>query len=172
MSLPSPLPGALAEIAEIAGVQAALKLAADYGGRRVYIPARAADDHWLVVCVGRVAADSICRHFAAPSDVDRPHVCSRGCRVDVPMAGGGVLAGARRAAARLTQDGASISQTAGAVGLSSRTIERLRGKMKTGSLPLFDESAYSDAARSGPAQPLADKPAPSSVGGNPGRRRS
>ncbi len=53
------LPPLLAEFARATSVGLALRLAADYGGQRKYIPegsTRLADDHWLVQCVGRDAA--------------------------------------------------------------------------------------------------------------------
>lgn len=64
------LPALLIEIAEIAGLEAALTLADRYGGNRVYIPRSSPDGHWLMLCVGRVAADAICRHFAMPSGIE------------------------------------------------------------------------------------------------------
>lgn len=64
------LPALLVEIAEIAGLEAAITLADRYGGNRVYIPRRASDSHWLTLCVGRKAADLICHHFAHPSGIE------------------------------------------------------------------------------------------------------
>ncbi|MGX7744965.1 hypothetical protein [Rhodopseudomonas parapalustris] len=61
---PPRFPGVLGEIAEVAGEEAALKLGAAYGGTRVSFPARIkSDDHWLVTCVGRPAAEAICDYF-------------------------------------------------------------------------------------------------------------
>lgn len=59
------LPGLLAEIAEVAGVGAALAIAEVKGGASAYIPAppvRA--EHWLVLACGQAAADAIAGHFA------------------------------------------------------------------------------------------------------------
>lgn len=57
------LPGVLGEIADVAGIPAALAIADQVGGTRINIPARAKDDHWLVQTVGREAADQICDYF-------------------------------------------------------------------------------------------------------------
>ena len=59
------LPPLLNEIAEVAGVVAALAIAEARGGTRVHFPARAPDGHWLVALVGREAADKLCAHFRA-----------------------------------------------------------------------------------------------------------
>ena len=47
------LPGALAEIASVAGLVAALAIAEKWGGARAYFPARVSEGHWLVDLVGR-----------------------------------------------------------------------------------------------------------------------
>ncbi|MBX3527539.1 MAG: hypothetical protein KF904_15150, partial [Rhodoblastus sp.] len=59
------LPPLLNEIAEVAGVVAAVAIAEARGGTRVHFPARAPDGHWLVALVGREAADELCAHFRA-----------------------------------------------------------------------------------------------------------
>jgi hypothetical protein len=59
----APLPELLAEIAEVAGLPAALAICDARGGQRVYFPARAPDGHWLVELVGRETADVLCAHF-------------------------------------------------------------------------------------------------------------
>lgn len=116
------LPGILAEIAETAGEPAAVSFAARVGGTRVYIPARVADDHWLVDCVGRAKADLICKHFAVDA--------RRGQRIDVPIAAGGVYPQLRRAVARrlheLDQKKVSSRNIAGTVGVTQRTVHRHR----------------------------------------------
>ena len=57
------LPPVLAEIADIAGLDAAMALAEARGGQRVFIPASAGPDHWLVRTVGETAASLICEHY-------------------------------------------------------------------------------------------------------------
>lgn len=58
---PDALPALPAEVAEIAGMEAALRLTDRYGGTRVYVPgaARLDDRHPLVVLLGRKAAVAI-----------------------------------------------------------------------------------------------------------------
>lgn len=115
------LPGVLGEIAEVAGEAAAVKFAAQAGGTRVYIPARVDDEHWLVACVGRQAADTICAHFAADG---------RGQRVDVPIGLGGAYPQLRRAIAKrvhqMDQENESSRAIAIRVGISQRTVHRHR----------------------------------------------
>ncbi len=64
------LPALMVEIAEVAGVEAAITICDRYGGNRVYIPRYANDHHWLTQCVGRAAANAICEHFASPSGIE------------------------------------------------------------------------------------------------------
>ena len=81
------LPGVLADIARAAGEAAALALAANVGGTRVYIPAAVDDEHWLVKAVGRAAADKICAAFATDSRADKETSgeSRRGQRVVIPL---------------------------------------------------------------------------------------
>ena len=123
------MPGVLAEIAEVAGEAAAVAIAARVGGTRVYIPARVNDDHWLVECAGRRAADLICKHFATEGRL--------GQRIDVPLAGGGAYPQLRRALARRIHqlDGENLSsrEIAMRVGISQRGVHRHRAKHRGGS---------------------------------------
>lgn len=61
------LPELLAEIASAAGIDAALRLASEYGGRLAFIPAAVEEKHWLSQCVGLSAAQAICRCLRTPS---------------------------------------------------------------------------------------------------------
>jgi hypothetical protein len=121
------LPGVLAEIAVVAGEPAAALMAARVGGQRVYIPAKARDDHWLVECVGREKADLICRHFT---------VDGRGQRIDIPLAGGGAYGPLRRAIARRVHDldmrGESARDIAAETGITTRSVHRHRAAHRGG----------------------------------------
>ncbi len=64
------LPYPLDEIADVAGIDAALAIADSVGGTRVSLPARARPDHWLTVCVGMDKAKLICDHFRTLSPDD------------------------------------------------------------------------------------------------------
>ncbi|QPC44608.1 helix-turn-helix domain-containing protein [Kaustia mangrovi] len=116
------LPSILAEIAETAGLEAALKLAAERGGTEVYIPAACSDDHWLAACVGREAADRICRHFASGHG---------GISLRLPLGPQGSIAEMRRIADRMIAEGRPTSEIARAVGYTSRTVERRRARLRS-----------------------------------------
>lgn len=114
------LPGVLGEIATVAGEAAALAIAARAGGTRVYIPAQVADDHWLVECVGRRAADLICRHFAFEQ---------HGQRVDIPLCAGTYTQVKRMIARRvheLDREGKSAREIARRIGVTQRSVHRNR----------------------------------------------
>jgi len=69
-------PGILAEIADVAGEEAALAVARVRGGTQIYIPPVPANDHWLCALIGRDEAVAVC-------DKLTDGVGSR--RADVPM---------------------------------------------------------------------------------------
>jgi hypothetical protein len=115
------LPSVLAEIAEVAGLDAALKIAEKRGGTEIYIPASAGEDHWLVATVGREAADAICRHFSTGHG---------GVSVILPLGPGGSLATIRRTADRMIAEGRTIAEIALAVGYTARAVERRKAKLK------------------------------------------
>lgn len=125
------LPPLLAEIAEVAGLPAALKLAKEKGGVECYIPARAPDDHWLVRCVGREAADRLCAHFAAAIDNDSRRSL-HGVKILLPLGESGSRAEARGRAREALERGASLAEAARRSGLHQRTVQNIRAKMKDG----------------------------------------
>lgn len=117
------LPGVLAVIAEVAGEAAAIQLAAQYGGIRVYIPREiTTDNHWLVECVGKHAADAICEHFRAG--------IGPGCRVEIPLYTGGAYPRLWRTVAKRIHDYDSAKNStreiANRVGVCERTVRRHR----------------------------------------------
>ena len=63
------LPQLLREVAEIAGLDAAIKIARGLGKKRMYIPHRLTSGHRLARCVGPKAAALICAHFAGDTVV-------------------------------------------------------------------------------------------------------
>jgi len=117
------LPGVLAEIAAVAGEAAAFAISARVGGTRVYIPAKADEDHWLTEAVGPQAAAKICATLGG----DR-HV--------IPLAAGGAYPSMRREIARhvhkLDQAGKSSAEIARAVGLTQRAVHRHRAAHRGG----------------------------------------
>ena len=113
------LPALLIEIAEVAGLEAALTLADRYGGNRVYIPRHADEHHWLTLCVGRPAARAICGHFAVPSGIE----------LELPR-GPALNRGQRQARLRqLIAQGLTSSEITRRLGTTRRTVTRNRTAM-------------------------------------------
>lgn len=117
------LPKVLAEIAEVAGLDAALQLAQTRGGTEIYIPAACGPDHWLTQAVGQDAAQAICRHFAGAGP---------GIRLELPLGPTGSAARARRTIDRLIAEGRSEREIALAVGCTGRTVRRRRRRAAGG----------------------------------------
>ncbi len=120
------LPGVLAEIASVDGEAAALAIASRAGGTRIYLPARADDQHWLVATVGRAAADKLCEHFAIGGQ--------RGQRIEIPLFVGGTYKQLRRAIHQrfeeLEADGESSQRIARVTGVTQRTVHRKRSRRR------------------------------------------
>jgi hypothetical protein len=112
------LPAVLAEIAEVAGPEAAWALARAKGGTTVYIPYSAGEDHWLTELVGTEAAELICAHF---------RVANTGTRVLIPIAKQGHQ---RQRLYKALKDGMSAPQAASAAGMHERSAFRARSRMK------------------------------------------
>lgn len=121
------LPELLAEIAEAAGLDAALKLAEAFGGTRKRFPAHVPQGrHWLTDCVGRAAADRICDTFRQGSGSGR----FRGVYVMIPRGPTGTVAAARRRLTQALDEGKSASEAARAAGLTERTAYRVRARSR------------------------------------------
>jgi len=125
----SHLPPLLAEIAQVAGPVAAAQLAKARGGTECYIPARAPDDHWLVQCVGRAAADRLCKHFAAQIDGDADR-SRHGVKIVLPLGESGSRVESRRRARQALEEGKSLSEAARHAGVHQRTVQNIRRRMK------------------------------------------
>ena len=122
------LPSPLDEIAEVAGLAAALAIADAVGGTRVSIPARPADDHWLVELLGHEQASAIARHFMTLSPEDR----TRGARhIVIPRGPAGLL---KKAKARFYADrdkGMSVRCAARRAQVHERTAFRWEARRGT-----------------------------------------
>ncbi|GAA0600217.1 helix-turn-helix domain-containing protein [Paenochrobactrum glaciei] len=112
------LPGVLAEIAEIAGVEAAWALVSAQGGIVVYIPAEAKEGHWLTELVGIEAAEKICKHFS---------VGNTGNRIQIPM---GKFIQSRERLVKALEAGMTASQAALSAGMHERSAYRARKRIK------------------------------------------
>jgi hypothetical protein len=119
------LPELLREIAEIAGIDAALAIADAKGGQDVIIPTRLRPDHWLVVAVGLEKAERISAHFTSGH---------RRQRVIVPLGPAGSFLAERRRRAKALADaqarGSSANQIAAEVGITERSVRRFRSKQR------------------------------------------
>ncbi|WP_316200424.1 MULTISPECIES: helix-turn-helix domain-containing protein [unclassified Bradyrhizobium] len=127
------LPAALQEIADVAGEAAALKIAAQHGGRRVYFPSTdkligdSCEHYWLVECVGLELARKICEHF---------QVDGRGQRIEIPLHVGGTYRQFIRSITKrvheLEDEGKSSAEIARTLGLTQRTVHRHRSRHRGG----------------------------------------
>ncbi|MFZ5744819.1 MAG: hypothetical protein ACOY7T_10135 [Pseudomonadota bacterium] len=52
------------EIIRVIGKEAAIALAEEFAGTRLYIPANVGDDHPITAAIGREAADKLCAHYS------------------------------------------------------------------------------------------------------------
>lgn len=123
--VPSWLPAVLADIAEVAGIDAALALAERYGGTRRKIPAFAPDGHWLVECVGRPAADAICAQFRQGAGARQ-----FGQEVLIPLGPTGTMRAARRRMVQALENCATAREAAIAAGMHERSAFRMRKRIK------------------------------------------
>lgn len=127
-----PLPGALADIAAVAGEDAALTIAAARGGTRIYIPPQPDRDHWLSRLVGHKAAVAIADRFT----------CGVGpMRVDLPLGPKGAAARLRAKVDRMIEAGSSERDIALATGYSGRSIRRRRAILQRGGKVQDDRQA-------------------------------
>lgn len=124
------LPALLREVAEIAGIPAALRLAQAKGGTRVYVPRRLPADHWLVEIIGMEAASALQRRYS-------------GEKIDIPLGIGGSMQNARAIARQALDGGASVAQAALAAGLTERGVYKLMSreerKVSDRQLRLFED---------------------------------
>lgn len=112
------LPGVLGEIEEVAGLAAALQVAAAKGGGPAYFPAagRLTVDHWLVQAVGRDVAVSLCRHFGGQS----------GRQIKITLGPVGSRAKRWAAMKRAIAAGRSAVEIARTLGIDEKTVRRHR----------------------------------------------
>lgn len=124
------LPRLLAELAELAGSEAALKLAAAKGGTRLYVPKSLDKDHPLAKDMGLEGARSLCRLYG-------------GEYITVPMAHARGLKAMQAKADEMLKSGRSANEVALETGLHLRCIYDRRAKLlkRNSSQPdLFDKT--------------------------------
>jgi hypothetical protein len=113
-------PRGLAELLRLAadagGLESAIRLAKAFGGKRVYIPKQAPDNHPLVLAGGRAAADAIVKAIGGENIV-------------FPKRG---LDARRMLALQRLIEGASTNEAVAASGLGHCQIKRLRAELRNG----------------------------------------
>lgn len=122
MTIPAdPLPQVLADIARIAGEEAARRVAGTVGGTQVYIPPHPGPDHWLAQLVGLEAARKIADHFTAGVGP---------LRLEIPLGDAGFIASAQARCDAMLAAGASERDIALALRYTTRTVRRRRARLK------------------------------------------
>ncbi len=122
MTIPAaPLPQVLADIAAIAGEEAARRVAGTVGGTQVYIPPHPGPDHWLSQLVGHEAACKIADHFTAGVGP---------LRLEIPLGDTGFIASAQARCDAMLAAGLSERDIALALRYTTRTVRRRRARLK------------------------------------------
>lgn len=126
------LPGVLAEIAEVIGVDGALRLAQVAGGTDMYIPAKIDDDHWLAKALGSDLARKLCEHyrvggFVSGNSGGTERMSQQGIRLVMPMATSIIRTAAIQDG---LQQNLSANEIARRVGCHIRTVRRHRNKLR------------------------------------------
>lgn len=116
-----PLPQVLADIARIAGEEAARRVAGAVGGTRVYIPPAPGADHWLSKLVGQEAAQKIADHFTAGL---------LGARVDIPLGDTGFIASQQARIDAMILAGRSERDIALACGYTGRGVRKRKARLQ------------------------------------------
>lgn len=111
------MPPSLAELARVSSVAAALALAREYGGRRIYIPEVMTEDHPLAVLIGFDAATALAHHYPG----DRPEIpMLRDWRAKVKA---NAIASARRAGRTQAELAREYGMTERGIRLAERRAE-------------------------------------------------
>lgn len=113
------LPETYRNIADAAGLEAALKIGDAYGGRRIHIPrpARLTEGHWLRELIGDEAALALCRW-------------ADGTQIELPLPPEAGLSGRRRRAEKALAEGLSADEAARISGRHVRSVYRYRQRRR------------------------------------------
>lgn len=114
------LAGVLAEIAEVAGVEAALAIAQVRGGTQIYVPPAPDADHWISRLVGLENARAI---------ADKLTCGVGGRRLELPLGPRGHAESQRAKVDALIREGRSERDIALLTGYSIRGVRRRRAKI-------------------------------------------
>ena len=113
------LPETYRNIADVAGLEAALKIGDAYGGRRIHSPrpARLTKDHWLRALIGDEAAEALCKW-------------ADGSQIELPLPPEAGVSGRRRRAEKALADGLSADEAARISGRHVRSVYRYRQRRR------------------------------------------
>lgn len=123
------LTGVLADIARVAGREAAVEIGRKFGGTRVYFPVTPRPDHWLTQLVGQDKADAICEELTAGR-------C--GIAYDLPIGAFGHQESLRAKVDRLIAEGASERDIARETAYTTRGVRKRRALLRDRQPDLFD----------------------------------
>jgi len=107
----------LAVVAKAGGPEAARKLQEAAGGTEIYIPKRAAPDHWLVSLIGEAAFAAVLAELGHGD-------------IGVPTGRADAWRRRRQRIAELDAQGKSATEIARAVGCDERTVRRVRSEAR------------------------------------------
>jgi hypothetical protein len=116
-----PFTGVLAEIARVAGEDAARALSRARGGTQIYLPPEPAPDHWLSQLVG---------HDRALAIADQLTCGVGGMRLEIPLGDTGYAASGRAKIDAMIRDNFSERDIALATGYTTRAVRRRRKKLR------------------------------------------
>lgn len=111
------MPPLLNRIADVAGERAAILLGTEKACRKIHIPGRVGENHWLSELVGLAAAQKIVEHFGTQNLV-------------IPPALAGSKRQRARAIAELSAQGLSLNEVAVMLGIARSTVIEHRSKLK------------------------------------------
>jgi hypothetical protein len=115
------LPKVIAEIARVAGADAAWALVREKGGTSIYVPPQVEADHWLALLIGIEAAQKLCLYYRDPT-ADQTFL---GRRIAIPLA-----SSSQKSAAwlQVLDGGLSLAETARLMGVDQRTVSYRRAR--------------------------------------------
>lgn len=121
----SALPDQLDEISSVIGHEGMLALVAACGGTRIYVPASAPPDHWLVSVLGETGAAALCEHFRTYASERKS---GGGIALDIPAFNRSSYNKTRELLHQLDDGTAPAREIALKVGVTERTVYRRRKK--------------------------------------------
>ncbi|MCB1473813.1 MAG: hypothetical protein KDJ68_13265 [Rhodobiaceae bacterium] len=110
-AIPAWVPKAFRDIVDVVGLKAALTLAKEQPGQRIYVPTRPAKEHWISKTIGADLAAKLAHRYG-------------GTEIDIPLMASGNRAQRWAMVEKAIEDGHSVSEIIRLSGLSRRTVYR------------------------------------------------